>query len=228
MLSREDQMQPLRPDFQPGPHDVICARGKEAKSHEGNRRYTALIDASLDRYSQATSKHEKTVIVSQILDLVRHASPDGGFVKQQNGRWHEVGDHMAREKIGQNLRDRLSHMYKSSTKAKRKRRANTQQEMASDIESLILSNKTVAGRLDKLNTDLQVQGKTAPQVFVAQMFSDANYEILEAMKKDEGLVHQFVKAEEEIDKLTKEEHDKEMDKKVKAKKSRHRSTKRGA
>jgi hypothetical protein len=43
-------------------------------------------------------------------------------VKKFNGRWFEVGDSVAREKIGQCMRDQLHSKYKSSTKAKQGRR----------------------------------------------------------------------------------------------------------
>jgi len=38
------------------------------------------------------------------------------------GAWREVGDHLAREKVGQTLRDSLHNKYSSSTKAKKRRR----------------------------------------------------------------------------------------------------------
>jgi hypothetical protein len=74
-------MTPLSTNFSPGSCDVICARGKEAKNHEGNRRYRAIIKKTLDRYAQVTSKYEKTVIVSEIVDAIRECIPSGGFVK---------------------------------------------------------------------------------------------------------------------------------------------------
>lgn len=91
----------LPDSFIPGPVDVICARGKRAFNHTGNRRFRALIEAHLDSYSKASSKIEKSLIVSSIVDSIREASPDGGFVKEEGGHWFEVGDHNAREKIGQ-------------------------------------------------------------------------------------------------------------------------------
>lgn len=197
-------MTPLAATFSPGPHDVICARGKEAKNHEGNRRYTKMIESSLDRYAKLASKYEKTLVVSEIVEAVRRSSPDGGFVKKENGRWYEVGDHLAREKVGQNLRDRLSNLYKSSTKAKRKRRANEQKEIAGDVEGLIQNNVKVAGRLDKLSEEMKARGE-APEVFMSAMFSQANRDILEAMKKDQSLVTEFRKAEEQVQKSSKTE-----------------------
>ena len=89
--------------FTPGPFDVICARGKTAKNHPGNRRYRHLIEINLAHYDACTSKIDKSIIVTSILDAVRESSPNGGFVRQdeETGRWYEVGDHAAREKIGQ-------------------------------------------------------------------------------------------------------------------------------
>jgi len=85
----------------PGPNDVICARGKKALQHHGNRVFRALIQANLKQYSEAATKLAKSLIVSAIVDTVRQSSPDGGFVKQEGGVWYEVGDHIAREKCGQ-------------------------------------------------------------------------------------------------------------------------------
>ena len=55
------------------------------------------IETEIDRYQEATSKLEKTIIVSQIVQTVRSNSPQGGFVKlEQDGRWYEVGDHLGK------------------------------------------------------------------------------------------------------------------------------------
>ena len=67
---------------------------------------------------------KKSVIVSEIVDFVRSNSPNGGFVKQDEvtGEWYEVGTYLAREKTSQAFRDSLHLQYKSSTKAKKRRR----------------------------------------------------------------------------------------------------------
>jgi hypothetical protein len=65
------------------------------------------------------SKVEKSNIVCNIVDTVRHASPKGGFVKMLNdGTYWEVGDRAAKERVGQTFRDMLHTKYSSSTKAK--------------------------------------------------------------------------------------------------------------
>lgn len=115
-------MRRLAPSFRPGSFDVLCARGKLAYDHEGNRRFRALVKQHQKQYSAATCKYEKSKIVSFIVSAVRNASPQGGFVKNIDGSWYEVGDRHAKEKVGQTFRDLLHTKYSSSTKAKARAR----------------------------------------------------------------------------------------------------------
>ena len=134
--SKNDMTQ-LAEDFQPGPYDVICARGRMAKNHAGNIRYRAIIQSTLVRYSQADTKLKKSMIVSEVVDCIRRSSPDGGFVKkdEESGQWYEVGTHLAREKTSQTFRDNLDTQYKSSTKAKKRRREAIRGEASSKASS---------------------------------------------------------------------------------------------
>ncbi|CAB9500502.1 Nitrilase family, member 2 [Seminavis robusta] len=112
----------LSPSFQPGPYDVICARGKEAFTHEGNVRFRSLVRRHQDAYAAASTKYKKSQIVTHVGNIVRNASPEGGFVKLIKGVWYEVGDRTCKEKIGQTFRDGLDSLYNSSTKAKARAR----------------------------------------------------------------------------------------------------------
>jgi hypothetical protein len=98
------------------------ARGKAAYDHSGNHRFRTLVKLHQQAYAAATTKYHKSQIVSHIINTVRHASPEGGFVKLINGVWHEVGDRAAKEKVGQTFRDNLDRIYSSSTKAKARAR----------------------------------------------------------------------------------------------------------
>lgn len=102
-----------------GEYDVICARGLQAKNHIGNRRFKQKMLDSIPAYSAATSRLAKSAIVSEVLNWVRNNG--GEFVKISDDTCQPVGDHLAREKIGQAFRDSLHSKYKSSTKAKRQR-----------------------------------------------------------------------------------------------------------
>eukprot|EP00797_Seminavis_robusta_P027893 Sro52_g030980.1 Nitrilase family, member 2 (208) ;mRNA; r:66493-67116 len=123
----ESERRPLAPDFVPGPYDCICARGKAAANHPGNVRFRSIIQQYKPVYAEATTKVEKSLLVSEIVDSVRGMSPNGGFVKKIGNQWYEVGDSVCREKIGQCLRDALHTSYKSSTKAKKNRRKELRQ-----------------------------------------------------------------------------------------------------
>lgn len=91
--------------------------------HIGNSRFRHRVIGMLDAYRQAKSKLDKSKVLSDVVEQVRMNSPLGGFVKQDvKGRWHEVGDFLAREKTSQAFRDALHENYKSSNVAKKKRR----------------------------------------------------------------------------------------------------------
>lgn len=98
----------------------------------------------LDRYSLATSKQDKTLIVSQIVTIVRQRG--GRFCKCERGAWSEVGDSAAREKVGALLRDCLHTQYRSSTKSKvafRKQRREMQRQ-TNKVASIIEPDKNIS------------------------------------------------------------------------------------
>lgn len=135
--------------FQPTSSDVICRRGKTAYEH--NQHFRDLIESRLSAYSSASSKLEKSLVVTEVVDLIREKSPLGGFVRQVDGKWYEVGDSIAREKCGGMFRDMLHTKYKSSTKAKKKRRAegeraNSPVNVGSITDASPKSNKRVKSK----------------------------------------------------------------------------------
>ena len=107
-------------EFQLSDYSVLCRRGKDSVNHIGNRRFHILASMYVEKYSQADSKAAKSVIVSEIIDSIRHVG--GNFCKHKKGAWFEVGEHYAREKVSALLRDLLHTQYRSSNKAKTARR----------------------------------------------------------------------------------------------------------
>jgi len=181
-----DQTQALLITFIPGCYNVICARGKKAKNHSGNKFYQKLIKDAIPQYNQATSKLDKSIIVKEILNIIQTSSPDSGFIKKKKSGscccYYQVSDHFAREKIGQNLRDKLSNKYRSSTKAKRRRR------VATTVSTKILDATTI-----EINDG---PGQTVtPELIMDHLFIQMNKEMLEANKKDEDLLQNFIDAE---------------------------------
>jgi hypothetical protein len=117
----------LPTDFKPTPYTVIIGKGRTPNNSCGNQRLRVMATASLPKYLEATSRREKTEVISHLIATVREAAPIGSFVKHRDGRWWEVGDQTAREKIGYIIRDLLHDRYRSSSKSKsviRKQRQN--------------------------------------------------------------------------------------------------------
>ena len=196
------KMTPLPPSFEPTKNCVICGRGNKARNHIGNKRFRALLQQSADKYSSASSKVEKSIVVSEIVEQVRSlARPYGGFVKQtSDGKWVEVGDDIAREKVGANLRDLLHAQYKSSTKAKLTRR---RVEITDEIEYLVNNNAEVRMLTqqlsDRMAASRQAMENPSPEDDknmlvlndddrVLQLFTQTNCAILQAIKSDDSLL----------------------------------------
>jgi hypothetical protein len=53
----------------------------------GNRRFRILIDLNMEKYKDAKSKIEKSLIVMTIVDAVREGSVIGGFVRMVRHLW---------------------------------------------------------------------------------------------------------------------------------------------
>mmetsp|Transcript_704 Transcript_704/g.975 ORF Transcript_704/g.975 Transcript_704/m.975 type:complete len:266 (-) Transcript_704:48-845(-) len=104
----------------PGEFDVLCGRGKQTYTHKGNCLFRRIVEAHVRNYTEAKTKLEKTKVVTNICNQVRRR---GEFTRQsKDGLWIKVSDRMAREKVGQVLRDLLHCMYKSSSQAKQQKR----------------------------------------------------------------------------------------------------------
>mmetsp|Transcript_4231 Transcript_4231/g.4748 ORF Transcript_4231/g.4748 Transcript_4231/m.4748 type:complete len:231 (+) Transcript_4231:88-780(+) len=214
------QMTQLPNDYIPGEYDVICAKGKAAKSSSGNIFYNKLIQRALPVYKDASTKFEKSMIVSEIVDEIRSRSSTGtsgaggGFIRRRSGIFYEAGNHFAREKVGQSLRDSLSNMYRSSAKAKKKRQNFVSAGVAGEFDLLIKRNSFISRRINKLtttaahsietyqgsdNTNNSIQQLSvdddAEKDEVNLIFSQINLEILEAFKNNTDLVDRFAEVE---------------------------------
>jgi hypothetical protein len=182
-----ESMTPLSNSFSPGPFDVICSRGKKAKCHPGNTYFQSIIQQTVEKYAKAEGKLGKSLIVSEIIDTIRRKSPDGGFVKQDSGKWYEVGDWSARERVGQSLRDLLHGQYRSSASSKKRRREETNAKMSEDLDALIESNMYVSKRIKRLSDNIETQGSQASDLYLMIMMTKANSEILDQLKQDEAI-----------------------------------------
>jgi hypothetical protein len=172
------EMTPLSPGFVPGPHDCICGRGKKSFEHIGNQRFRAIVSRHLQKYSGATTKLEKSLLVSTIVDTVRDNSPKGGFVKfaESTGMWHEVGDHLAREKVGQAFRDALHTKYRSSSAFKKKMKtANKAKKSKACQIDLSKSKQVITSKIQELS---RVVARGESDEVLEDLFNRINLDLL--------------------------------------------------
>ena len=81
----------------PGPHDVVCGRGRGSFSQQGNRALFKTFQENKDRY-QAATKAQKTIIAKEIVDGIQ--SRGGRFLKRtDSGNWFVVSDSQAYRKV---------------------------------------------------------------------------------------------------------------------------------
>lgn len=177
-----DEMTPLSPKFVPGDNDCICGRGKKNFNHTGNKRFRDIVNSHLQKYSAATTKLEKSLLVSTIVDTVRENSPDGGFVKfdESSGIWHEVGDHLAREKVGQAFRDALHTKYRSSTASKKKKRRAIKAKKTKTCCQIDLSKskKVITSKIQQLADAVALVDSEENLV---EMFNKINSDLMKEM-----------------------------------------------
>ena len=87
-LQEDEEGSVMLPEkYQPGNWDVICQRGKSCIDHVGNRRFKVCIKNHLDRYMNATTRQEKSDVITVIVRSIRSSSTNmGGFVMQVSKR----------------------------------------------------------------------------------------------------------------------------------------------
>jgi hypothetical protein len=98
---------PLGKDFVPSNYCVLCGRGKELYDSVGNRRFRCIADMYLDQYSKTKAKIGKSIIVDNILSIIKDAG--GVFCKFEHGCWWQVSESAARDKVGAYFRACLQH-----------------------------------------------------------------------------------------------------------------------
>lgn len=112
---------------------------------------------SLPQYTAAPSKLHKSFIVVGIIDAIREGAPsNGGFVREMpGGLWVEIGDHCAREKVGQTFRQLLFRNLPNSNKEKRQERTRDFRRAKSDGDVIklapVVSQQSASGRSTSLS-----------------------------------------------------------------------------
>ena len=185
----EDTSRVLGKSFVPGEFDVICARGKSAWNHSGNKFFRSLVKKGSKRYGDAKTKLQRSIVVSEIVDAIRDKGTAGFVKREANGRWIEIGDYHSREKVGQVLRNACSSKYRSSTKSKRMIKQEKSPRLNNNCQRVLESSKEVSSIMQSLEHSAHQPGLSDREVL--DMFNEANNQLLVAIKKDRCLVLKF-------------------------------------
>jgi hypothetical protein len=81
-----------------------------------------IVRESIPRYEEAAgTKKEKSRVVVDIVDRIRNERPEGGFIRKDyySGRWVEIGESKAREKVGHAIRIEIRKQRKTGLSAQR-------------------------------------------------------------------------------------------------------------
>jgi len=154
--------------YSPGIYDVICGKGRTAFNHTGNKRFRSVVKLHLGKYSDARTKGEKSMIVTNIMRAVR-LKGSANFIKLVNknkggGIYYDaVSERLAREKVGQALRDELHTQYKSSTEAKKQRRIAAKNHRDSLIHQIVQENTRIQSIMTFANEQLLQQQQLQQQ-----------------------------------------------------------------
>jgi hypothetical protein len=94
-------------DFFPRDEDVLFGRGGRTNHHPGNVRLREIVNKYRHAYNQA-KKVDKPQVSKSIVSALRNANPPSRFLRHNEGtgRWEDVGDKRAAEKVSQTLREK--------------------------------------------------------------------------------------------------------------------------
>ena len=182
MASTDDNF-PLGEGFTPGEFDVILSSGgTNSKLHNGNVDFRSTIKNVAPRYRSARGKLAKSLIVSEIIEMIKQKSSNVGFVKRIGMQWFRVNDLNTRERVSQALRDELQSQYRSSSGSRKRRRDAKNVQSFKEIQSLVESNPFISERMRKLSAAIQTGNLSDEQL--ERLMTQTCRDILDHLKAD--------------------------------------------
>lgn len=162
--------------------DVICGRGRQALNHPGNKRFRAIVQDHYDSYANAPTKMHKSMVVSHIMKCVRmHGAGDFVRLDRKTGIYNKLTNRLAREKVGQGLRDVCHTKYSSSTKAKKRKRVAHREFEEEQLRKVVVNNSNATSILTDVTEKVSHKHYTTDTL--AQIFLQANARILQELKQ---------------------------------------------
>ena len=171
----------LPSDYVPQESDVLVGRGKGFNEHHGNIRFRQLVKSFLQPYAAATSKHQKSLILSAVVSRTRKCSAGPvHFIKRDPATqtWFEVGDFLAREMTSQTFRNILHKRYRSSNLSKKLRRVGSSQDslnLNSSYSSLpSLQQEAPSAKNEEFNLGSLTRNGSARSVMDKEVFNSSS------------------------------------------------------
>jgi hypothetical protein len=108
------QLLPL--SFKPNDVDILCGRGKVCSNRRGNKYYTTVTQNYIQDYIRATTRLQKSIVVSNVLKEVTKSG--GRFIKvdKSTKRWYQMTPEQAHDKTGHSIRDFIRQQEKENAK----------------------------------------------------------------------------------------------------------------
>lgn len=105
-----------------GPYDILCGRCKQAFNNVGNRRFRTTISLNLERYRNAKSRNDKTMVIHEVIEMLQKDVGARFLKKKPTGEDEFVllDEKETRAKVGHAFRD----MNKTTPQQAEKRRSS--------------------------------------------------------------------------------------------------------
>ena len=135
--------------LEPNEYDIVCGRGKGSYNKPGNKKFRAIVDIYAAEYQQATTKLEKSNVLSKVLDHVKKSGNGGArfIAVNKRGDWYQVSDDQAREKVGHSIREAVAAL--APERIKRKRLFEKKQNDLLTLQRSIFHQLVNEGRAQK-------------------------------------------------------------------------------
>jgi len=145
---QQNEQRILPADFTLQDRCIVIGKGKKFYHHPGNEWLRKVVKSKMSIYSQATTKSEKSSVISDMIDYVTNAGFK--FVKlaptSVPNQWMIAEPLLQREKVSQTFRDNLAQTYRSSNVAKRNKRRQQQQQQQQQLLHCCTAEDHVAKR----------------------------------------------------------------------------------
>lgn len=106
----------------------------------------------MDEYLNARTKLDKSAVLSTVLDLVRSQNKgQARFISRKDGRWVEISDDRAREKVGHSMREAIVASDGAEERAEALRRFDSKQNDLLALQRAIFED--LVGQMDARKSD---------------------------------------------------------------------------